>query len=109
MEQYFPGSVLLKQYNGYLIFKVLPEHKVSEIFEIVQKMEKELQIVDVAITNSSLEDVFMNVVKNHEDEKNPESGMTENQDKVADDVFVSFPTAQEKSFRPMDPNAPDIN
>ena len=31
-------------------------------------MEKELEIVDVAITNSSLEDVFMNVVKNHEKE-----------------------------------------
>lgn len=54
MQENFPGSVLLKQYNGYLIFKVMPEHKVSEIFEVVQKMEKELEIVDVAITNSSL-------------------------------------------------------
>lgn len=32
MDEYFPGSVLLKQYNGYLIFKVLPKYKVSEIF-----------------------------------------------------------------------------
>lgn len=29
MNEHFPGSVLLKQYNGYLIFKVLPKYKVS--------------------------------------------------------------------------------
>lgn len=32
MASNFPGSVLLKRYNGYLIFKVLPKFKVSEIF-----------------------------------------------------------------------------
>lgn len=29
-------------------------------------MEKELEVADIAVTNSSLEDVFMNVVKKHE-------------------------------------------
>ena len=66
MNKNFEGSKLEKQFNGYLIFKVPLTYKVSDIFQMMEKMEKELDIVDVAITTSSLEDVFMNVVKEYD-------------------------------------------
>ena len=68
MRKNFEGSKLDKQFNGYLIFKVPLKYKVSEIFELTEKMEKDLSITDVAITTSSLEDVFMNVVKQYDSE-----------------------------------------
>ena len=55
---------------GSLIFKIPLKFKVSQISEIFEKKQKELDIADVAITNSSLEDVFMNVVLIYEKRRN---------------------------------------
>jgi len=63
IKKEFPGTFLFKHFNGYLIFKVPLTYKISNLFETMNQVEKELGFSDIAITNSSLEDVFMNVVE----------------------------------------------
>jgi hypothetical protein len=62
MKKEFPGTYLFKHFRGYLILKVPCTYKISTLFETMNLVEKELGFSDVAISNSSLEDVFMNVV-----------------------------------------------
>ena len=62
MKKQFPGTFLFKHFNGYLIFKVPLTYKISTLFETMNLVEKQLGFSDIAITNSSLEDVFMKVV-----------------------------------------------
>lgn len=54
---------MFKHFRGYLILKVPSTYKISTLFETMNQVEKELGFSDLAITNSSLEDVFMNVVE----------------------------------------------
>jgi hypothetical protein len=63
IKKTFPGATLFKSFSGSLIFKIPSTYKVSEIFENMNEMEKKLEIADISISNSSLEDVFMNVVQ----------------------------------------------
>jgi hypothetical protein len=63
MKKEFPGTYLFKHFRGYLILKVPSTYKISTLFETMNRVEKELGFSDLAITNSSLEDVFMNVVE----------------------------------------------
>ena len=74
MKKEFPKSFLLKNFNGCLIYKVPLTFKVSEMFMRMDKLEKELGIADIAITNSSLEDVFMNVVIRFDENFGKEEG-----------------------------------
>ncbi len=69
MKKEFPGSYLFKHFNGYLILKVPSTYKISTLFETMNAVEKELGFSDVAITNSSLEDVFMKVVEKFDTEE----------------------------------------
>jgi hypothetical protein len=62
MSKTFVNSKLVKSWNGCLIYKIPSQYKVSEMFETIEQLEKELDIADIAVSNSSLEDVFMNVV-----------------------------------------------
>ena len=62
MKKQFPGTYLNKCFNGYLIFKTPSSYKISDLFEAINVVEKQLGFSDISITNSSLENVFMNVV-----------------------------------------------
>ncbi len=69
MKKEFLGTYLFKHFNGYLILKVPSSYKISKLFERMKLVEKELGFSDVAITNSSLEDVFMKVVEKFDSEE----------------------------------------
>ncbi len=54
MKKEFAGTYLFKHFNGYLIFKAPTTFKISNLFETMKLVEKELGFSDIAITNSSL-------------------------------------------------------
>jgi hypothetical protein len=58
----FPGSSLSRVLGGSVIFKIPISFKISEIFIEMHGVEKKLGVTNVSITDSSLEDVFINVV-----------------------------------------------
>lgn len=69
MKKQFPGTYLFKHFNGYLILKVPSTFKISTLFQTMNAVEKQLGFSDIAITNSSLEDVFMKVVEKFDSEE----------------------------------------
>jgi hypothetical protein len=58
----FPGSSLSRVLGGSAIFKIPTIFKISEIFMEMHGVERELGVINVSITDSSLEDVFIAVV-----------------------------------------------
>lgn len=62
IKRRFPGAELVKTFNSSLIYQIPLTFKVSDIFLQMKEAEGQLPIADVAITNCSLEDVFINVV-----------------------------------------------
>ena len=65
IQKILPKAVLLSTFNGNFSFQVpLEGLEVSTIFEILENKKSELMISDWGISQSSLEDVFMQIVDN---------------------------------------------
>lgn len=69
--QRFPGASKARSIGQSLIFKIPLSYKISEMFMEMNTAERELNITNISITESSLEDVFIAVVLRY--------------DKIADD------------------------
>jgi len=71
IAEFLPRSVLRSEFNGNFVFQVpLQGLEVSKLFDELEAKRKELAISDWGISQSSLEDVFMEIVKgsdNHDE------------------------------------------
>ncbi len=84
--------------------KVPSTYKISTLFETMNHMEKELGFSDLAITNSSLEDVFMNVVEKFDaKEKNDYPFKSDQLNEDQEGVEIENLQEDFKGLRP-DPN-----
>ena len=58
----FEGASIARRIGQSLVFKIPVNFKTSEMFIEMHSVEKELGITNIAITESSLQDVFIAVV-----------------------------------------------
>jgi len=74
IKEILPRSSLRSEFNGNFVFQVpLEGLEVSRLFDDLEARSKELAISDWGISQSSLEDVFMEIVKSSESSKNNEN------------------------------------
>lgn len=67
IEEILPRGKLVTAFNGNIIFKIpLEGFIVSELFEKLEEVKEDLRISDWGISQSSLEDVFMEIVDSSE-------------------------------------------
>lgn len=69
IKEILPNSKEISNFNGNFIYQIPMEGlKVSQLFEKLEENKARLSISDWGISQSSLEDVFMEIVNSAEDQ-----------------------------------------
>merc|ERR1712176_332637 len=69
VEEQFKGAILKESYPGYLMFSLGTDYKWSYIFDIMETNKGSLKLKDYSVTQTTLEQVFLNFAK---EQKQPE-------------------------------------
>jgi ABC-type multidrug transport system ATPase subunit len=69
----FPNSKLLERHDGVMKFQLLPADGVSQnladVFELIEKSKEQLHIGEYSVSQTSLEQIFINFAKQQDEEK----------------------------------------
>ncbi|KAL5259612.1 hypothetical protein ACHWQZ_G009905 [Mnemiopsis leidyi] len=63
VEEQFQGAVLKESYPGYLMFSLGTNYRWSYIFEVMETNKANLKLNDYSVSQTSLEQVFLNFAK----------------------------------------------
>merc|ERR1719326_1300705 len=74
VEEQFKGAVLKENYPGYLMFSLGTDYKWSYIFEIMETNKISLKLRDYSVSQTSLEQVFLNFAKEQREPEEKKKG-----------------------------------
>ena len=64
MQTTFPGAYLIEEHQGYLQYQIVQNDvKLSHMFGVLEDKRTELGIIDYSVSQTSLEQVFINFAK----------------------------------------------
>jgi len=73
IDEKFEGAVLKESYPGYLMYSLGVSYKWSYIFEQLENNKTDLKLLDYSVSQTSLEQVFLNFAKEQRPEKKKKS------------------------------------